>query len=278
ASFRAKDVVKQLLSFSRKSDQDWEILDIVPILKESLTLVRSSIPSNIKIHQNITDSPCNILADVTQIHQVIINLCTNASHSILDTGSAGVIEIHLKKILLQKNKESKFRDIEPGNYLELIIKDNGSGIDSDVIDKIFDPYFTTKDVGKGTGMGLAVVHGIVKNHNGTIFVESQKGLGTEFHLLFPITQKQPEKITQTLNKQISIGTEKILFVDDEGAITDIAENMLNRLGYRVEVCTSSKGALKLFKDNSKEFDLIISDMTMPDMNGLEFSKEIKNIR
>ncbi len=276
ASLRAKDVVKQLLSFSRKSDQDWKTLDIAPVISESLKLIRSSIPSNIEIRQNIPERSPYVLADATQIHQVIINLCTNAAHSMAD--KEGFIAVDLNEINLETSQDGKFRGLVPGRYVELIIKDNGSGIDSELIDKIFDPYFTTKGVGEGTGMGLAVVHGIVKNHDGAIFVDSGPGKGTAFHLFFPVTKVKIGQQPVSEGEGPPGGTERILFVDDEFAITEMTEKVLKKLGYHVQAITSPEDALAVFEKNADQFDLVISDMTMPKMNGLELSEKIKAIR
>jgi PAS domain S-box-containing protein len=267
ASLRAKDIVKQLLSFSRKTKQAQQPLDIVPVIKESVKLIRSSMPSSIRIQETYPENCSPVLADATQIHQVIFNLCTNAAHA-MSRGN-GVLEISVNNTA---------RESVPGNYIELIVKDTGSGIDSKILEKIFDPYFTTKDFGKGTGMGLALVHGIVKNHGGHIHVESEPGKGTCFSLLFPaITAsvlKEPEPFTKTHPG----GTETLLFVDDEQSIVDMTKQILQKLGYTVEAKTSPQKALEVFKADPAHFDLVISDMTMPQMDGMTLSEKIKALR
>lgn len=277
ASLRAKDVVKQLLSFSRKTEQEQKPLDMTKVIRESLKLIRSSIPSSIEIRKNIPDTTDAVLADATQIHQIIINLCTNASHAV--TGDKGLIEVTLQPLTLKKRTDENFKGLAPGNYLELIIKDTGSGIDPGNCEKIFDPYFTTKEVGKGTGMGLAVVHGIVKNHNGEIFVESEPGKGTTFSIVFPTIMEHPlqETIDHTVEVRPS-GQETVLFVDDEEAIAEMAQTMLNKLGYKASICTDPLEALSLFKKDPKSFDLVITDMTMPKMSGVTLSKNLKEVR
>ncbi|MBU3954269.1 MAG: PAS domain S-box protein, partial [Proteobacteria bacterium] len=276
ASLRARDVVRQLLNFSRKTENEQKPLNIIPEIKECIKLLKSSIPSTVEIHENLPDTCDTILADATQIHQVIINLCTNAAHAIPLTG--GVIEISLKNFELNRSLGGIFKDMAVGKYLEVVVKDTGSGINPEIREKIFDPYFTTKEVGKGTGMGLAIVHGILKNHNADIFVESVPGQGTIVTLFFPViaelTGKEPESETQT-NPH---GTETILFVDDEPAIVDMAKQVLTKLGYAVEARINPIQALKDFEVNPDFFDLVISDMTMPRMNGMTFSEKLRELR
>ena len=277
ASLRAKDVVRQLLSFSRKTEQKQVILDIKEVVKESISLIRASIPTSIEIHQSFPDKADKIIADATQIHQILINLCTNASHAMMDDG--GLLEVILRPLTLKEKTNMQFKDVSPGKYLELIVKDSGSGIDSKIKEKIFDPYFTTKEVGKGTGMGLAVVHGIVKNHNGEIFVDSELGKGTTFTILFPITDdEQEDNITEITIDSIPHGKDTILFVDDEESLVDMAKMMLINLGYTVEGCTNPIDALSLFEKNPDRFDLVISDMTMPKMSGVKLSEQLRGLR
>ncbi len=277
ASLRAKDVVKQLLSFSRKMEQEQKPIDITNVIKESLSLIRSSVPSSIEIRDNTPESCDTILADSTQIHQVLINLCTNAAHAMSEDG--GLLEVSLRKYVIEKRSNSIFKDMTPGNYLELIVADTGTGIEIETCEKIFDPYFTTKEVGKGTGMGLAVVHGIVKNHKGEIYVNSVPGKGTTFTILFPITAKPQEQITKPeAVKPTPSGGETILFVDDEEALVDMAKLILGRLGYTVQISTNPVEALALFEADPTLFDLVISDMTMPQMSGIKLSEKIKEIQ
>ncbi len=276
ASIRAKEVVRQLLSFSRKAEKKYSPQNLIQLIKESTKLIRSSIPSNIDIIEKLPISCNPILADATQIHQVIINLCTNASHAMSENG--GILEIHLNEITLKKRNEGKYENFEPGDYIELVIKDNGSGIDPNITNQIFDPYFTTKEVGKGTGMGLAVVHGIIKNHNGTVFVDSQLGKGSSFFACFPAFMGGKEKkLTPKIETTYS-GSGKILFVDDEKPIVEMSVKILTKLGYTVVGKSKPMEAIKEFENNPNDFDVIITDMTMPIMDGLEFSKRIKTIR
>ncbi len=277
ASLRAKDVVRQLLSFSRKTDQEQKPIDIIKIVKESIKLIRASIPSSIKIHKEIPEKIDPILADATQIHQVLLNLCTNASHAMI--ANDGLMEIILRPRTLKQKTSGILIDLPPGSYVELIVKDSGAGIDPEIRHKIFDPYFTTKDVGKGTGMGLAVVHGIVKNHNGAIFIDSEPGEGTSFTILFPAIAEEPQQhIKVTVAEFDPPGKETILFVDDEEALADMSKIILEKLGYTVHTSTNPEQALSLFKADPNYFDLVISDMTMPHMSGVKLSEELKKVQ
>jgi PAS domain S-box-containing protein len=274
ASHRAKDVVLQLLSFARKTKLEKKPTDIIPIVKDSLKLLRSSIPASIELRQNITKNVNTILADPTQINQVLINLCTNAGHAMPD---GGIIEVTLKNAALDEDTAIQHPDVTPGRYVNLAVSDTGHGISREAIDRIFDPYFTTKELGKGTGMGLAVVHGIVKGHNGLITVQSEIGKGTTFNIFFPALGKeaiaQPEK-----SEELPTGDERILFIDDEESLAKLGHQRLERLGYTVDVATDPNEALGLFRCKPDQFDLVITDLTMPKMTGDKLVKEILNIR
>ena len=274
ASIRAKDVVRQLLSFARETKLEKKPTDIIPIIKESLKLLRSSIPSSIEIRQDIPIHVNAILADPTQINQVLINLCTNADHAM---PGGGIINVAISNVSFNEATADKHSGIMPGRYVNLIVSDTGVGISPDEIDRIFDPYFTTKDVGKGTGMGLAVVHGILKEHNSTIHVKSELGKGTTFSIYFPAVGQ--EAIAESLSvEELPTGTEKILFIDDEESIANLGRQRLERLGYSVEATTSPIEALALFQSNPEQFDLIITDLAMPKMSGDKLVEEILSIR
>ncbi len=274
ASLRAKDIVRQLLSFARKTEMEKKPTNIIPIVKESFKLLRSSIPTSIEIRQNISKDVDTILADSTQINQILINLCTNADHAMPD---GGIIEIILNNIELDEANTAQHSDLHPGRYVNLTVTDTGHGISQEVIDRIFDPYFTTKEVGKGTGMGLSVVHGIVKKHNGAITVKSEAGKGTTFSIFFPAVEKDAV-IESEPTEKLPTGNEKILFIDDEPSIVNMTRQLLERLGYEVDTKMSSIEALELFRSKPDQFDLIITDMTMPSMTGDKLVKEILDIR
>ncbi len=275
ACLRARDVVRQLLSFSRKSEQKKKPVKIAPIIKETSKLLRASIPSNIDIRYNIPDDLGTIKADLTQIHQIVLNLCTNAADAM--DGQDGVLEITLDSMVLDEETAVAYEDLETGPYVRLSVSDTGQGISSAEKARIFDPYFTTKEVGKGTGLGLSVVHGIVKGHKGEITVHSEIGKGTTFEVFFPIIKEEAEK-PSVIKAAIPKGDERILFVDDEEAIVELGRKGLKRLGYRVEATTSAQKALAMFRDDPDGFDIVITDMTMPDMSGDKLAEEIMKTR
>jgi len=274
ASLRAKDVVRQLLSFARKTSLVKKPTNVIPIIEESLKLLRSSIPTNIEIRHSIPKNIDTILADPTQINQVLINLFTNANHAMPD---GGIVEVTLKNVELNKDAAAKYSELNPERYVNLIISDTGHGISQEKIDRIFDPYFTTKEVGKGTGMGLAVVQGIVKEHNGLITVESELGKGTTFSIFFPVVAEEAVEETIT-DEQLPTGDERILFIDDEESIVKLGHQRLERLGYKVESETSPTEALAKFRSQPDKFDLVISDLTMPEMTGDRLVNEILKVR
>jgi PAS domain S-box-containing protein len=274
ASQRAKEVVRQILTFSRQAEQNRQPLKIDPIVKESIKMLKASLPSTIQIQQDIDPAAGIIEADVTEIHQIIMNLGTNAYHAMSETG--GQLDVKVENVDL--NAETARRlDIVAGNYLALSVSDTGCGMTPEVMDRIFEPYFTTKEKDKGTGMGLAVVHGILKSCGGAVAVDSQPGKGTVFTVYFPTDAKQVQPEIET-SPILPTGNERILFVDDEQALAEIGKKSLEHLGYRVETRTSSVEALKLFQKGADRFDLIITDMTMPEMTGERLASEILKIR
>lgn len=275
AALRAKDLVKQILAFSRQSHQELKPVRLKSILKETLKLLKHSIPTTIDI-QTEMDSDCGmVVADPTQIHQVIMNLATNAYHAMQESG--GQLKIVLKQTEIEPSLFD-FSDLLPGKYALLKVIDTGMGIKKEVMDKIFDPYFTTKETGKGTGLGLSVVQGIVKSCHGDIHVYSEPGKGTEVHVYLPIMKKLTENEDSDPSVPIQGGTERLLLVDDEEMIVKMEKQILERLGYHVTTRTGSIEGLEAFKANPDAFDLILSDMTMPNMTGVQFANEIKKIR
>ncbi|QTA78331.1 Two component system response regulator/histidine kinase [Desulfonema limicola] len=274
AGERAKSLVSQILTFSRQSEQVHIPVQIHIIVKEALKLIRSSLPATIEIHQRITDSGY-VMADPTQIHQVVMNLCTNAFHAMQDTG--GVLTATLSQKQVNKINSAQYPELAWDNYVVLCIKDTGCGMKQDLLERIFDPYFTTKEKGKGTGLGLAVVHGIIKAHRGTIKVKTYPGKGSSFCVWLPtITVVQNEKADA--EPQQLIGREHILIVDDEIDIIQMEQQMLERLGYKVTAFTDSLKALEAFSAAPLDFDVIVTDMTMPGITGYLLAKEMIRIR
>ena len=272
---RAKNLVKQILTFSRQEDHtEKKPLDIKVLLKEAIKFLRSSIPTTVEINHHITEEDCNIMADPTQMHQVIMNLCTNAAHAMK---AGGTLKVELANIELAKDEIPNYPDLQPGHYVKLTVSDTGYGIDPDNIQKIFDPFFTTKSVDEGTGLGLSVVYGIVKGHGGVINVYSEPGKGASFHIYLPRIIQTETKEMDT-GKPVIGGTERILFVDDEPALVDIGMRMLFPLGYHVTGATSSKEALDIFCADPQRFDLVITDMTLPKITGIDLSREMLKIR
>ncbi len=273
---RAKELVKQILTFSRKSDQNLKPIRIQFVINEVLKLLRSSIPTTIEIRQNINPDCETVLADPTEIHQLIMNVCTNAYQAMRKAG--GVLNISLQSIELTEKDFEKKIHLEPGSYLILEIADTGIGMTKDVQDRIFEPYFTTKGKGEGTGLGMAVVHGIVTRLQGDISVYSEQGQGTSFEIYLPTVEAQVEEIQEDLIGPVPIGNERILIVDDDPRIVQLSRKMLEYLGYEVTAFTNSMETLHEFKKGPGNFDLVITDMTMPNMTGAELSKQILTIQ
>lgn len=275
ASKRARELIKQILTFSHQGEQIKQTFEIAPIIKECIRLLSATLPSTIEIIQNIEDENFPMIhGDSTQIHQVLINLCTNASYAMKEKG--GRIEIKLKEIEIH---EDRTRDgLNPGTYINLVVKDTGHGIAPEKLDKIFDPFFTDKPQGDGSGLGLSVVHGIVKSHGGTIFVHSVPGDGTEFSIFIPSEKK--EIIREIIDEPslISSGHGNILFIDDEEEIVDFARDILTHAGYEITATKSSKEAFDIFRLAPEKFDLVITDYTMPYMTGMELAKEFTKTR
>ncbi|MBC8318050.1 MAG: response regulator [Desulfobulbaceae bacterium] len=277
ASNRAKDLVQQILTFSRSGEQKREPLRVQSIVEEALKLLRASIPSNIEIRQQLDEECPEIVGDATQIHQVIMNLCTNAYHAMMDR--EGVLSVHLSQKRMDCLDFPEWPEAKSGSYLELEVRDTGSGIESKHLVRIFEPYFTTKETGKGTGLGLSVVHGIVKSHGGHIYVYSEPGEGTLFRVYLPVCEKSAdEKIDMNARQPVPHGHERILVVDDEEFLTKVQQRGLESLGYAVTAFTSSVDALDAFRSKPEGYDLIITDMTMPGLNGLELAKQILMVR
>ena len=275
AGLRARDVVKQLLLFSRQSDQKKTSIQIGTVVKESLKLIRSSTSANIEIKANIADDVVPAFGNATQINQLLINLCGNATDALISTG--GEINIDLNNETINEESSNAHASLSPGRYVKLMISDTGHGMDKQTLDRIFEPYFTTKAIGKGTGIGLAVVHGIVEKNNGIISVESASGKGTVFTILFPAYEGHIEQAPEA-KIVLPTGRERILFVDDELSLFKLGKQRLEGLGYTVQGSTDSSEALAIFRNAPDTFDLIITDMAMPHMTGDQLATQILKIR
>ncbi|MEJ2039134.1 MAG: PAS domain S-box protein [Desulfosarcinaceae bacterium] len=275
AGNRAKDLVKQILTFSRQADQELRPLQPKTVLKEALKLIRATLPSSIQIKPELL-SDAHIMADITQIHQVLLNLCTNAGHALEDR--PGVISIRLEDMDVGGDSRPNESDLPPGSYLKLTVADDGIGMPPGLEARIFDPFFTTKPKEKGTGMGLSLVHGIIKSYGGHINVQSTVGQGTTFSVFIPRIKDIRDEQTQAPVEPIPMGREHILMVDDEAPIVEIGRIMLERLGYRVTSVDSSVEALRIFSENPDDFDLVITDLTMPNLTGDKLAIRILDIR
>ena len=276
AGLRAKDLTSQILTFSRRQEHDKNLMDLKIITKEILKLLRSTMPSTIDIRQNIGTLPLTIKGNLTQMHQVIMNICINAAHAMGEKG--GILEFCLVREDLSLSEAGEYL-LKPGSYVRLTISDTGCGIEPAIIGRIFDPFFTTKKTGEGTGLGLAVVHSIVKNHQGHIQVKSEPGRGTSFDIYIPYMDAGlPIVADAPVSDLPNGGQERILFVDDEKPLVDLARRNLSAMGYDVTACSDSEETLEIFQSNPDSFDLIITDMTMPKISGSELSRQIKDLR
>jgi len=275
AGRRGAELVKQILAFSRQTEHKLSPVRFQKILKEVLKLTRSTIPSDIEIFQNIQKDCGLIMGEATQLHQIAMNLITNAYHAVEKV--SGEISVQLKEIMLD-NDDLKNSHLQPGQYVMLSVSDNGIGIPKKLMNNIFEPYFTTKEQGKGTGLGLAVVYGILTEHKGDIKVYSKEGKGTTFNVYLPLMMKSDEAIlTEEVFKKLT-GTERLLLVDDEESVVRLEKQMLERLGYNVSARTNSLEALETFNSNPDGYDLVISDMTMPNLTGDQLAQKLMSIR
>jgi PAS domain S-box-containing protein len=273
---RAKELVQQILTFSRKNDQELKPLKIQAIIKEALKLLRSSIPTTIEIRNDINPDCGSVLADPTQIHQVIMNLCTNSYHAMKKRG--GVLSVSLQPLIITGESDDININLTPGSYLKIEVSDTGIGIEKEALKRIFDPYYTTKNQGEGTGLGLSVVHGIVTSLNGDIQVYSEPDIGSKFRVYLPVVSSGFKGNTHDTAATLPTGTEYIMVVDDDILIADITARKLEKLGYSVTKLTGSIDALHQFEHDPDLFDLIITDMTMPNMTGEELATNILRLR
>ncbi|MGM0453811.1 MAG: cache domain-containing protein [Thermodesulfobacteriota bacterium] len=276
AGLRARDVVRQLLAFSRKGVEEQKPLDIAPIVKETLKLLRSTTPASIEFNEHISDDLHRILADGTQIHQVLLNLCSNATSAMAEDG--GVVSVRVENVLLHKNDIPAHVNLMPGEHVKLTVSDTGPGIAPENLERIFDPYFTTKPVDKGSGLGLSVVQGIIASHGGDIRVSSRIGEGTVLEVFLPITESRAEDTAPKTDRDLPTGSHRILFVDDEIQIVKLNQSRLRRLGYSVQGTSDPLEALDLVGQAPGDYDLLITDMSMPNMTGDRLARKIMKIR
>ncbi|MGD9364394.1 MAG: response regulator [Desulfobacteraceae bacterium] len=272
AGDRAKELVKQILTFSRQSKSEIKPLYLSSVVKETLKFIRATTPTTIEIQQEIASDTGAALADPTQIHRLLINLYTNAVHAMRHKG--GVLKVSLADRDLTEEAVATHADMKSGSYVELCVRDTGHGMSTKTMERIFDPFFTTKAVGEGTGLGLSVVHGIVKKHNGTIVVESQPEKGATFKVYLPRIDKRHVKIIDELETGVPKGSERILLVDDEQELVDTLQQILEGLGYIITATTKSPEAYDLFRSAPEGFDLVVTDLTMPNMTGIDLAEKI----
>jgi PAS domain S-box-containing protein len=276
AGKRAKQLVQQILMFSRKKDQERKPLHLHLVIKEALKLLRASLPSTITMYQDISEHTGAVLADATQMHQVLMNLCANAEYAMRQTG--GILKVRLDTTDVDEAFTVQHPPLHPGPHVRLAVQDTGSGIAPEILERIFEPFFTTKDVGQGTGMGLAVVHGIINSHNGAITVESALGKGTTFEIYLPQVNTMAVDESYAEEEVIPNGKGSILFVDDEDMLVTWSQETLERLGYDVVIRTDSIQALETFRMAPQGFDLVITDQTMPYLTGEGLTRELRDIR
>ncbi len=273
AGHRARQLVKQILTFSRQQKRESVPVQLSAVVKEALKLLRSTIPASIDIREKLVSDDGHIMADPTQIHQIVMNLCTNSYHAMRESG--GILAVKLYETEMESSDIRVDRlQLRPGTYMVLEISDTGVGMNRALLERIFDPYFTTKEESGGTGMGLAVVHGIVREHNGHINVYSEPGEGTTFKVFLPqiIASVQAHVVRQL--EELPAGTERILLVDDEEFVLNLERAILEKLGYRVTSFQNPLEALDVYDRRMADFDLVMTDMTMPKMSGAQLVAEI----
>ncbi len=275
AALRGKDLVQQILTFSREVDFVKKPIQIQPIVAEVLNLLKSSFPPSVKITKDLDLQAGTVMADPTHIHQIVMNLCTNANHAMMQTG--GILNLKLDSVRIDKQSSVAVPNLKHGDYIRLTISDTGYGMDIKTKERIFEPFFTRKEVGSGSGLGLSVVHGIVNNYGGAIIVDSEPGQGTVFTIYLPKYNNDTANINKSAKKPIK-GNEHILFVDDEPEITFMGKKMLEHLGYKVTIKSDSLSALEEFRKSPGKFSLLVTDQSMPLMSGTELAAQMKTLR
>ena len=276
ACTRAASLVRQILTFGGRQEQSRTLMTMQPAVNDALQLLRSTLPAGIEIHANLPPSLPTVMADSAQIHQVILNLGINASHALQN--ARGRIDVTLEALEVDETLAATCPELHVGRYVRLIVADNGIGMSRDTLDRMFEPFFTTKPPGRGTGLGLAVVRGIVKNHDGAITVTSELGRGTRFCVYFPVVDGEVTGKHQQVVEAFHGNGERVLFLDDEEPIVLLASRMLNRLGYKVEAYTRAVDALEDFRRRPAQFDLVLTDLSMPGASGMDFAASVLAIR
>ena len=276
AGRRARDLVDQILTFSRRGEHAKSPLDLGAVLREVLKLMRSTLPATIEIRQDLGDAPAQVMADGSQLHQVRMNLCTNAGQAMEDHG--GTLSASLDRIDLDAEQAAPRGEIAAGAYHRLRVADTGHGMDRATAERVFEPFFTTKGIGSGTGLGLSVAHGIVTEHGGAISIQSAAGSGTTFEVLLPVHIGVAEDLPAAVRTETPKGKGCILFVDDESALVRMADKVLSKLGYTVLGETDSTAALARFREDADAIDLVITDQTMPGLTGDALTRELRKIR
>ena len=276
AGERARDLINQILTFSRQVEQEYRPLDVRIVFKEAVKLLRASLPATIEIKMDMDSAVGAVLADATQMHQVIMNLCTNASHAM--QGRHGQLVVSVKEEEVGGDAgEAVPPNLDPGTYVKLTVADTGRGMTVDVVERIFDPYFTTKELGEGAGMGLAIVHGIVSSHGGGISVQSEPEKGTAVHVYLPVCMEETDSET-CKDTGVVCGSERIMFVDDETQIANLGKRILESLGYSVNLFSDPMEALQEFELYPNMYDLVITDLTMPKLTGEELTLALLKVR
>ncbi len=271
ASKRARDLVRQILAFSRRQEQERQPMQLQTVVREALKLMRSTVPATIEFKLNLVNTP-TVLADASQIHQVVVNLCTNAVHAM--RGQPGVLKVELVEMEVDAEFAQTHADLRPGPYVRLTVSDSGCGMDRATLERIFEPFFTTKAQGEGTGLGLSVVHGIMRSHDGSVTVYSQPGKGTTFHLYFPVFGAEAAEFATEASPVPRGAGQHILFVDDEEPLAKLGKILLERLGYRVTCLTTVTEAIAAVRAQPTQFDLVVTDLTMPGMTGTDLARQL----
>jgi nitrogen-specific signal transduction histidine kinase/CheY-like chemotaxis protein len=275
AGERAKELVRQILTFSRRHPQERHPIRLQPIVAEVYRLLRSTLPATIELIAEASPEAQLVHADSTQIHQILLNLATNAAHALGDRPGRVELRLRMHQPSATGSEPRAIPQLPPGKYVELMVKDDGCGMSEETLQHVFEPFFTTKKPGEGTGLGLSVVHGIVKDHDGIIHVDSAPNQGSAFYVLLPIFSESAPAEEVKLEVPLLLGNgERILFIDDEPTLCSAAQKLLRKLNYSVTTSTKPSEALQLFRSDPTAFDLVLTDLTMPAMTGVDVAVQV----